>query len=633
MLFESRFLEKHAGQIMSDPPIAIVELVANCWDAYATRVDIIMPNKDAGIPFRITDNGVGMGQAAFERIWRTIDYDRLSHQGTSVTPPDDLPNLRARPVFGRNGRGRYAMFCFAPEYRVRSWREGKEFTSKVKRGVTRPLDIDLISSGASTEKHGTEITGEGFTGTMLEADHVREILSSRFLIDPQFEVMIDGKRVEFEDVPKDSLIRTSVEIDGIGTVTIIQIDTKKADRTARQHGIAWWVNRRLVGKCEWRASDYERILDGRTTEAKRNTFIVQADILGDAVLPDWTGFDAESVNWKLVQTRVQDEIGKILKGQIAERRSQTKDAVVQRHSGLVSQMAPLSRDRWNKFVSDVVTACPTLGEAEISQLATVLANLEIADSQYGLLQRLHTLQPDDLDQLHDILTNWTVKMAKIVLDEVETRLKLIHELYEKVFTTKTDELHELQPLFQQGLWIFGPEFESIEFTSNKGMTTVMRELFGDQTGGSRNRPDFVVRTDSTVGFYSRPSFNHQSDIDGVAHLVIVELKRPGVPLGKAEKDQVWTYVKELKGKGHVRDSTRVTGYVLGSEIEPFEDSQVTQGDRITIVPRLYSVVLKQAEARMMNLYDRLKDAPFLSEKVDAAVFTGRTQVGQSEMAV
>ena len=32
--------DKYAGPIISDPALAIVELVANAWDAYATKVDM-----------------------------------------------------------------------------------------------------------------------------------------------------------------------------------------------------------------------------------------------------------------------------------------------------------------------------------------------------------------------------------------------------------------------------------------------------------------------------------------------------------------------------------------------------------------------------------------------------------------
>lgn len=37
LLYDERFLESYAGAIITDPATAIVELVANCWDATAPK--------------------------------------------------------------------------------------------------------------------------------------------------------------------------------------------------------------------------------------------------------------------------------------------------------------------------------------------------------------------------------------------------------------------------------------------------------------------------------------------------------------------------------------------------------------------------------------------------------------------
>ena len=65
---------------------------------------------------------------------------------------------------------------------------------------------------------------------------------------------------------------------------------------------------RAVGECKWSRSDYERILDGRTSEAKRFTFIVQADYLNqdNAVLEDWSGFKEDCPVWAKTRETVQD---------------------------------------------------------------------------------------------------------------------------------------------------------------------------------------------------------------------------------------------------------------------------------------------------------------------------------------
>jgi hypothetical protein len=91
----------------------------------------------------------------------------------------------------------------------------------------------------------------------------------------------------------------------------------------------------------------------------------------------------------------------------------------------------------------------------------VLANLEKARSGYQLLETLSNLDPSDLDTLTEILDAWTVSDAKKVLEELQFRLDLISKLEKLVESHDADELHDLQPLFERGLWIFGPEFEAI----------------------------------------------------------------------------------------------------------------------------------------------------------------------------
>ncbi|HEY9403399.1 MAG TPA: ATP-binding protein [Pyrinomonadaceae bacterium] len=62
--FGDNFLANHAGRIMSEPKIAIVELVANCWDAGADTVEIEWPLKRETV-LSIRDNGTGMTRLEF----------------------------------------------------------------------------------------------------------------------------------------------------------------------------------------------------------------------------------------------------------------------------------------------------------------------------------------------------------------------------------------------------------------------------------------------------------------------------------------------------------------------------------------------------------------------------------------
>lgn len=635
-LYDERFLNKYAGAIITDPATAIVELVANCWDAYATDVQITLSDAKQGRHFKIVDNGKGMTLKEFAYIWRTWDYNRISSQGPKSGPPPEVSGL-PRAVFGKNGKGRFAAFCFSSEYLITSRKNGQEFVCKVSRTTTRPLVLEEVSfTPEGAEGHGTMIQGTGEIPYLLFGeDKARELLGSRFLANPAFKVFIGGRPITFNDIP-DYLSKAEVEIQGYGKVTILHIDTKKADKTTKQHGIAWWVQDRAVGQCNWSASDYTRILDGRKTEAKRFTFIVKADILNehDAVREDWSGFKDDSEAWLKTRSAVQDRICQIIDKTNKEERDTTKAAVKERVGNAINRLSPISKDRVTTFVDEVVDTCPNFGETEIVQLTTILAKLEQSKSQYGLLDVLHRCEPDDYDSLHEILTEWTISMAKLVLDEIQTRLRLIGELRIKLQKVGIDEVHELQPLFERGLWMFGPQFESIDFTSNVGMTQVIKRVFKDAKGkGSRNRPDFVALPDASVGFYARPSYNENHDEDGIAHLVIIDLKTTGLPLGGNEKDQVWKYVKELRKLGYLKMHSKVDGFVLGDKIEPGEGEPRHEGEEVKIYPMLYDTILVRAEKRLLNLHKKVRCAPFLLEQQESLKsFMAPVHVTQMDLA-
>jgi DNA-directed RNA polymerase subunit F len=635
LLFDNRFMERHAGAIITDPAVAIVELVANSWDAWATQVDIIWPERATDAPFSISDNGKGMTEAQFQTRWKTLDYNRLRDEGDVSQPPAELSELRPRTAYGRNGKGRHAAFRFCEAYRIRTWRDGKAVTFEVRRGVTQPFTIQRLKGEAKIDGHGMEIAALSSRAPSMTPEEAREVIGTRFLADPNFIVTINGTKVTFDDIPVTQRRVIDVEVPSFGTANLIVIDTQKADKTTRQHGIAWRVNNRIVGTPGWIGFDQERLVDGRSTEAKRFIFIVRADFLANEVTPDWSGFSSDGAAWRATQPLLHSKIREYLSEFNADRRRETKEAVRESLAHAVSKLPPVSRDRWNAFVDRVVDTCPSMNEDAVEQVAGVLANLELASSKYELIAKLHEMKPGDLDELNALLVDWTVRTAKLALDEIAQRLKLIEELDQKLRDENMKEVGDLQPLFDRSLWVFGPEFESLEFTSNRGMTEVISKIFGSKERGSKLRPDFVLLPDGSVGFYSRDSHDLGHDVDGVSRLVIAEIKKPGVMIGANEKQQPWQYVKELLAKGLLTEAATTTCYVLGSKIDPEEAADETKlNGRVTIRAMTYSTFIKRAEKRLLGLREKLRDAPFLKEQgIDPEIYMQSQQPRQSELSL
>jgi hypothetical protein len=623
LFFDDRFWEQYVGtKLVHDPVIAIVELVANCWDAGAKEVKISWPD-EANSALEVIDDGQGMTKAEFFRRWGGMSYDRVKNQGGTVEVQVG-GMTRTRKVFGRNGIGRFAGFCFASQYEVATSKDGELNVFVVKKGRTRPLEFDHLHT-ETAESRGTTITIRSIHGSTIKSETVRTELGRRFLTDPAFQVSVNGVKIAFDDIEDKGLEKIFVPIPDLNIeVEVKVIDAQRTDPTGRQHGVAWHVLGRLVGECGWRDPEQRSLIDGRRVEAKRFTFIVEADLLQEAgaVKPDWSGFDEDNDIFKKVNEAVQSAITKRLLEVTKEKRDETTANVRRSHAQQVRQMSPIHREKWNLFVEKVAEECPSLTESELKSVSGVLANMEVANSQYGLLHKLHELSPDQIDDLHQILDDWTVGMAKIVLDEIQGRMRLIEELRIKTSLDSTLEVQELQPLFRQGLWIFGPEFETIHFTSNEGMTSVIQDLFGRKDlKGSRNRPDFAVLPDCSVGLYTYPEYDAEVGEVGPSKLVVVELKAPDVPIGDTEKGQCWKYVRELLQKGLLSERTRVQGFVLGRTVNQVDREERTElGGRVRILPLDFTTVLQRADSRLLKLREKIKSAPFLQDKnLDAFV--------------
>ena len=179
-------MDKYAGALVTDPVTAIVELVANAWDAGATRVEITWPDQETGRAFSIEDNGHGMSRKDFQGRWCVVDYDRVEGGQPSTIEVTAGKAVTRRSTYGRNGRGRHAMFYFGDPYRVTTWAGGTEITHSITRGAgTQPF---IVTSESTRERDGsgTLLSTLTATGTGLSADAARAAIGVRFIADPTF---------------------------------------------------------------------------------------------------------------------------------------------------------------------------------------------------------------------------------------------------------------------------------------------------------------------------------------------------------------------------------------------------------------------------------------------------------------
>ena len=601
--FGPKFLQDHAGQIITDPRISLVELVANSYDAGASIVRLTWPDA-SGETFEVEDNGTGMSYSEFNRRWKTLSYSRPKEQGIYVEYP---PGVRGseRLAFGQNGKGRYGPFCFTDTYEVETWKDENSTFARVKitHGGKEPFHCHL-ERGEQKAGHGTRLSAL-IERNFISSQSVIKAIGSKFLVDPYFSIFVNNQKLELLSL--DNVHSEPIDINTYGTAIIHYIDAQVQDRTTLLRGITWWVNRRMVGSPSWDGLDGRgAILDGRTALAKRCSFVVEADFLKEDLKSDWSAFH-DTARSVAVREAVRSYVIKTLDTLLSKtRKDRKKEALAESRSAL-GKLPEISKRMVGNFIDKVQQNCPTISQGDLIRTVQIFANLEQARSGYELLEKLAACSPEDLDTWNNLMEEWSASSAEIVLSELKKRLDLIDRLQQLVNVTTTDELHELQPLFARGLWIFGPEYECVEFTSNRAMVTVIRDYLGSSSDEiSRRRPDLVALPDRSIGIYSADLFDELGEVSGVRKVLIVELKKGGSELSTAELRQGEDYALELQRANQVAKDTEIVVFVLGASVSSDSIDERSVGKVIRVIPMMYNTLLNRAHARTFNLQRRLE---------------------------
>lgn len=564
-LFEEDYLLRELGQVAHVPHVALTELVANAWDAGATRVDIKLPAEIGGA-LTVVDDGHGMSPADFKRRWMTLRYDRLKHQGGEVEFPLGRVST-PRKAYGRNGVGRHGLLCFANEYEVETWRDGKVATFVV--GTESGSSPFVLRS----EKFGVR-TGAGTTLSVKvqrrfpDANEILTVLSARFIHDPEFEIRVNGSVRSFADIGG-KVSESVLTFADDRTATVIVIDSTRLNHSSVHQGIAFWVQRRLVGTPSWIIGQVANF-DGRTRFARRYKVIVDTHGFDGEVEHDWTAFRSTDAVRELFD-KTAAHIGQVAQDLAAEVvEDSSADALTQNRTELAS-LGQGARLEVAEFTKALAQAHPTISPEFLSTAVKAVINLERSKSGAALLQKLSALPPGDVDGLDKLLSEWTIKDALRVLDEIDSRISVIETIRRLADDPKTDELHTLHPLILRSRWLFGPEFESEEYCSNATLRTVARALFGSadaQFINEKNRPDIVVLPDTTTCQLTGIECFDLADpvIVQLQHVLLIELKKGGFELGRKEVNQADNYVQDIAASGAMSGTPYICAWVVGQSI-------------------------------------------------------------------
>lgn len=602
-LFEENYILRSLGSIVNQPDTALTELVANAWDAGASIVEIQIPD-DYQQKLTIKDNGTGMTEDEFQNRWMKLRYNRSLCQGRKVMFPNG--KLGNRTAFGRNGVGRHGMFCFGDNYTVTTSKEGVSHRYTIKPNIqSQPFAVtERFSSPSDT--HGT-LLEVIVSKNLPKAEKITELLSARFLLDPSFKIIVNGTSLDLIDLAGGQEPRKIMIPEHNVTLELYFIDTTKSGRKSIFQGIAFWQSGRLVGEPSWNLGNIN-VLDGRTSLAKRYTVVVKSEDLSDSIKEDWSGF---VINEKMqcVYEQIEKELNTCFEEIATTTFATYKESLSPEIKHAIDKLNPLAKREFEDTLSAVVMTNPRARQESIDIAAQAIINLEKTRNGQELLEKLVKLSDDDVTELNKLLSKWSVTDAAAVLNEIDRRLSVIEAIRKLSGDPSSDELHVLHPLITESRWLFGPEYESSEYVFNRQLGTIVKQVFGSEilspATNPKKRPDLLCLPNSSISVTGIEDNDTNSGLTCLRKILIIELKKGGFKIKRAERDQATGYVEDLRSND-VGKQCDYTAFVVGETLDSNISSQtsVCEGHGRVFLTT-YSQLVDTAEKRMFNLRTKL----------------------------
>ena len=199
----------HLGlNLYSNIPAVLAEVIANAWDADATKVEVEFDKMNKTII--VTDNGIGMDLHAINEKYLLVGHEKRKVDG-SVTELGRLP-------MGRKGIGKLSLFAIADNISVYSKKKGKEGVallldaSKIKKAIEQeslssesiyqpePLKFDKAIARNGTKIIIADLKTKKFGFTQSSILNLKKRIARRFsLIEDNFKMIVDGSEVKLHD--------------------------------------------------------------------------------------------------------------------------------------------------------------------------------------------------------------------------------------------------------------------------------------------------------------------------------------------------------------------------------------------------------------------------------------------------
>lgn len=649
--FEIEVQDDHVEKISQTrkPVLALSELIWNALDADAERVDVIVEHDDLGVirAIEVIDDGHGIPRTQAQALFGKL--------GGSWKRARRYTKEKNRLLHGQEGKGRLRSFSLGRvvDWTVRYDSENgvREYTISILKDRPRHGSVSEEVVVAPPSRRGTtvrisEVLNDFRSlGDERAPEQIAIIFALYLRQYPSVLIFYNHVHIDPRSVEERATIKP-----------LPQIECSDGKTYSCEVEIVEWkikTERRLF-LCNANGFPLDDVAPGVQAPGFQFTAYLKSDYFAELLAAnalDLSGMDpAVETAMNAAKAAMRDHFRDRAEEQARGLVDQWKQEKVYPYQNEpVTEIERKERQVFDITALNVATYLPKFQEAEPKAKQLQLRLLRHAietgpEEALRFLTEVLDLPPERRLELARLLDRTTlseiISATKLITDRLEFLQGLNELIFSEDFHRLTKERTQLHRILAPNAWIFGEQYHLA--VDDQNLTSVLRkhkELLGEDIVID----DPVRREDGSDGvvdlMFSRCIA--QPGVTDREHLV-VELKRPRVPIGSGEADQIESYANAVAYDPRFRDSkTKWVFWVVSTDITDTIRRRASQRDRakgilyqsddapiITIWVKSWAEIIEDAQARMRFFQEKLGYTPDRDTSLEHLRVTYNKHVGE-----
>lgn len=616
--FAGRLIDLLGQQMYGGAVPSVAELVANAWDADASKVEIKIPSDvhAPGAEITVRDFGKGMTFDELNDYYLHIGYERrLRGERTDI----------GRLVMGRKGIGKLAGFGIAEDIVVTSIKRG--YLVEINLNYTELRNLHTASEHPlkplrdekTDEPDGVKVTFKGLKlPRNINPDSFRQSMARRFAMgSEEMEISVNGASITKENLSFEYRYPGSgweeVEVENFGKIQCWFGFLHHTIKDSELRGISVFARERVA-----QFTPFFFNLSGGINGQVALEYLtgqVKADILDNDL--DHIATDRQTVNWQFGNAPFLEEWGKEKIKQLCadwKRKHDQKNIDRFQHNlgEFYARIDNLSSTQEKKDLTTALTKIASIERIQEDDFR-VIANSMVSgverESVKKVIQRINAASDEALPELFDAIKEWDIISAVSTAEIVYGRIQIIEQFKKHIDARLPEKASkgrmDMQSFIKEYPWLLGHRYEQLSPAD-----------FHHEKGVDKWIEDVLIETNKEYSEADKRD-GRRFDLLCIKNdwlIVVLELMRPGKPEDYDHVSRLNRYVSRIKT--HINDNESsivfrgksVFGLLIADE--PSKDPSL--GDtKIALKHNLESItwngLFESVKANYREYYDLLKN--------------------------